>query len=57
MSITTKTKYEQENHFFLEMGAGLEFAIILSQPPECWDYRLMPTLRAPILLKVNFYFY
>jgi hypothetical protein len=39
--------------WFFETGSynvaqvGLEFAILLPQPPECWDYRRAPTTPSP----------
>jgi hypothetical protein len=39
-----------ENHYVAAQD-GLELAILLSQPPKCWDYRCVLLCQAPFSFK------
>lgn len=43
--------YFFEMGFYLLAQFGLEFVILLTQPPQCWEFRLVPTHPANCFLK------
>jgi hypothetical protein len=49
---TKRKKIGAKNSLFIQ--SGLELAILLPQPPECWDYRCAPSHLAQEMIFFSF---